>query len=299
MGPAMPDPDRASRPRSTGLAVMAALACLFPSGCATSDVADKDAFYLPENPDYTIVASALDSVRFTLTRTLRADERGHLVSVSSFVDPEGQPMGWHDFGNLEGPGWAANAVGGAWEIYCLGRFLGKADWRADAMRILDHVLDGGFVDEQTGFIRGYRETTTGKFCLNYKHRSDWFCPGSMAKIGFQLLSFADALSGDPRAGRMRAMAARCADWIRRNVEAVPNGWFPRRTDPAGRIYRKSPEGGNDRFWQTSADGLFILQLQAALTECRIENYSRPLKEKTRSEERRVGKECRSRWSPYH
>ena len=25
----------------------------------------------------------------------------------------------------------------------------------------------------------------------------------------------------------------------------------------------------------------------------------PIKPKTRSEERRVGKECRSRWSPYH
>ena len=28
-------------------------------------------------------------------------------------------------------------------------------------------------------------------------------------------------------------------------------------------------------------------------------YSRLLKENIRSEERRVGKECRSRWSPYH
>ena len=37
-------------------------------------------------------------------------------------------MGWHDFGNLEGPGWAANAVGGAWEIYALGGFLHKTDW---------------------------------------------------------------------------------------------------------------------------------------------------------------------------
>src|ERR1051326_3973989 len=27
--------------------------------------------------------------------------------------------------------------------------------------------------------------------------------------------------------------------------------------------------------------------------------SAPFREKTRSEERRVGKECRSRWSPYH
>ena len=30
-----------------------------------------------------------------------------------------------------------------------------------------------------------------------------------------------------------------------------------------------------------------------------ERYDRLAKEFTRSEERRVGKECRSRWSPYH
>ena len=104
------------------------------------------------------------------------------------MNPEGEVMGWHDFGNLEGPGWAANAVGGAWEIYRWGRFLGRPRLAVQrALRILDHVLDGGFLDEETGFIRGYRETTTGRFVLNYKHHSDWFCPGSMAKVAFQLL----------------------------------------------------------------------------------------------------------------
>ena len=170
------------------------------------DLRDRP-FYVPENPKYTIVDSALDSIRFTLEKTLRRDERGHLVSISSFVDPDGKVMGWHDFGNLEGPGWAANAVGGAYEIYSLGEFLHKPEWQDKGLAILDHVLDGGFIDEKTGFIRGYRETTTGKFCLNYKHNSDWFCPGSMAKIGFQLLIFADRLGDDPRARRMRAAAA--------------------------------------------------------------------------------------------
>ena len=148
-------------------------------------------FYVPENAKYTITDSALDSIRFTLEKTLRRDERGHLVSISSFVDPEGKVMGWHDFGNLEGPGWAANAVGGAYEIYTLGGYLQKPDWQNKALSILDHVLDGGFIDQKSGLIRGYRETTTGKFCLNYKHNSDWLCPGSMAKVAFQLLIFAD------------------------------------------------------------------------------------------------------------
>jgi hypothetical protein len=141
-------------------------------------------------------------------------------------------------------------------------------------------LECGFIEEKTGFIRGYRETTTGKFCLNYKHNSDWFCPGSMAKIAFQLLIFADELGDNPRNKRMRQVAIDCAAWIQQRVEAVANGWFPRRTTPEGKVYRKSPDGGNDSFWQTSADGLFILQLQAALTARKLADYSGTLKQKT-------------------
>jgi hypothetical protein len=236
-------------------------------------------FYLPANPAYSIVQSVEDSLRFTLEHTLQKDDHGHLVSISSFVDPQARVMGWHDFGNLEGPGWAANAVGGAWEIHRWARLVGKPECQSQALAILDHVLDDGFLEEATGFIRPYRETTTGKFCLNYKHNSDWLCPGSMAKIGYQLLGFADDLPGTERAHRMQQAAKRCAEWIDKNVEPVPNGWFPRRTDPQGRIYRKSPDGGQDSFWQTSADGLFILQLQAALTERRLADYRPALREK--------------------
>ncbi len=237
------------------------------------------AFYVAENPGYTIVASALDSVRFTLDKTLRNDEHGHLVSRSSFVDPEGNVMGWHDFGNLEGPGWAANAVGGAYEIYRLGGFLERPEWKTKALAILDHVLEDGFIDGETGLIWGYRETTTGRLCLNYKHNSDWLCPGSMAKIGYQLLIFADELGDDARVPRMREAALGCARWIDRHVLAVPNGWFPRRVTPAGELYRRSPDGGEDPFWQTSADSLFILQLQAALTDRGLADYRAPLREK--------------------
>jgi hypothetical protein len=221
----------------------------------------------------------VDSLRFTLTKTVKPDPRGHLVSISSFVNPEAEIMGWHDFGNLEGPGWAANAAGGAQEIYRWGKFLENPLWQSDALRILDHVLDGGFINETNGFITGYRETTTGKFCLNYKHNSDWFCPGSMAKVAFQLLTFADDLGNNPRAARMQQIAARTALWIERNVEPVPNGWFPRRTTPEGKLYRKSPDGGNDTYWQTSADGLFIIQLQAALTQRGIADYRPQMRQK--------------------
>jgi len=233
-------------------------------------------FYVPANPKYTIVDSAVDSVRFTVEKTLRPDERGHLVSISSFVDAEGNVMGWHDFGNLERPGWAANAVGGAHEIYAMGELLGKPEWQKAGLGVLDHVLEGGFIDENTGLIRPYRQTTDGKFCLNYKHHSDWLCPGSMAKVGFQLLLFADRLGDDPRAKRMRSSAVTCAAWIREHVERTPNGWFPRRTTPEGKLHRDS----GDRLWQTSADSLFIVQLQAALTERGLADYRAALKEST-------------------
>ena len=40
----------------------------------------------------------------------------------------------------------------------------------------------------------------------------------------------------------------------------------------------------------------------AVSSCSYDNFEEPkakLTGKARSEERRVGKECRSRWSPYH
>ncbi len=237
-------------------------------------------FYRPADPQYTLVDSVQDSLRFTVGRTLQCDSKGYLVSKSSFVDPEGQVMGWHDFGNLEGPGWAANALGGAWELYSWGRFLHKPEWQSNALSIIDHVLEAGFLDEQTGFIRGYRETTTGRFCLNYKHNSDWFCPGSMAKVAFQCLLLADELGSTRRARRLRALAGHTAEWLQNNLEPVPNGWFPRRTDATGKLYRQSPDGGPDPFWQTSADGLFIVQLQAALIQRGLAKHKPLLKEKS-------------------
>ena len=258
----------------------AVLSVQFVLGAPVLAAENGPVFYVPADPAYSLADSTLDSLRFTLMKTLRRDEHGHLVARSSFVKPDGAVMGWHDFGNLEGPGWAANAVGGAWEIHRWSRFLGRPEWHRDARDILDHVLEDGFLDAQTGFIRGYRETTTGRFALNYKHQSDWFCPGSMAKVAFQLLGFADDLRGDPRAARMRAMAVRTAAWLDAKVPPTPNGWYPRRVTPAGAVYRPSPEGGADPFWQTSADGLFILQLEAALSARGLADYRPILRTRT-------------------
>jgi hypothetical protein len=81
---------------------------------------------------------------------------------------------------------------------------------------------------------------------------------------------------------MRQAAVRCAHWIAKNVQPVPNGWFPRRCTPSGEVYRKSPDGGEDKFWQTSADGLFIIQLQAALTQRGLADYRKQMAEKIKT-----------------
>jgi len=158
-------------------------------------------FYLPENPKYTILDSARDSVRFAEGTLVPFD--GKLACKSSFVDQAGNVMGWHDFGNLEGPGWAANAVGGAYELYLFARHIRDPALAKKAILLLDHVLEDRFINYKTGFITGYRLTTTNKFCLNYQHKSNWFCPGSMAKIAYQLLIFSDLLSVSPLGDALR------------------------------------------------------------------------------------------------
>ncbi|MHC4539569.1 MAG: glycoside hydrolase family 172 protein [Planctomycetota bacterium] len=226
-------------------------------------------FYLPEDPSYTILDSARDSVRFA--ELTLVPYKGHLCSKSSFVDPNGAIMDWHDFGNLEGPGWAANAVGGAYELYMF----------AKAILLLDHVLEDGFIDDRTGFITGYRDTTKNEFCLNYQHKNNWFCPGSMAKVAYQLLVFGDHLD-DERKNRMYRIATRCAAWIDKNVKPTSNGWYPRRCTPAGKRYPKNCYGDSDILFKKSADGLFVIQLFTGLTDRNLADYRGRIREKVRA-----------------
>jgi hypothetical protein len=138
-----------------------------------------------------LFASARASAHFALSCLEPFD--GRLRAKSSFVKPDGEIMHWHDFGDLEGPGWAANAVGGAHLLWRWGRTVGDESIQASALALLDHVLEDGFIDAESGFIRPYYELAQQRFCLNYVHKDDWLCPGSLAKIGVQLLEFADDL----------------------------------------------------------------------------------------------------------
>jgi hypothetical protein len=237
----------------------------------------QSGFYLPEDPSYTILDSVRDSVRFAEFTLI--PYKGHLCSKSSFVDKDGNVMGWHDFGNLEGPGWAANAVGGAYEIYLFARHIRNPSLAQKALSLLDHVLEDGFIDYETGFITGYRDTVTDKFCLNYQHKNNWFCPGSMAKVAYQLLLFSGQLEGERR-HKMREAAIRAAEWLNAHVESTSNGWFPRRCESNGKHYPKNAYGDSDILFQKSGDGLFIIQLYTGLTRRGLADYREIVRQKT-------------------
>jgi hypothetical protein len=206
--------------------------------------------------------SARDSVRFALTCLEPVD--GRLRAISSFVNTQAEIMHWHDFGDLEGPGWAANALGGAHLLYRWGAFTGDAAVQDQAVLLVEHVLEDGFIDFQSGFIRPYYELAKKCFCLNYRHNDDWLCPGSLAKIGVQLLAFADDLPASERPGRMARAALGLGRWLRDHTPLLPNGWVPRRITRDGQPYPLSPEGRPDPIFDHSADGLYLLQLWAAL-----------------------------------
>ncbi len=221
--------------------------------------------------DDILFASARASVAFA-RRCLEPAATG-LRAKSSFVTPDGEAMHWHDFGDLEGPGWAANAVGGATLLYRWARYMGDEQLAAEATGILAHVLHDGFVDEATGFIRPYYDLAAGRFCLNYDHGDAWLCPGSLAKIGVQLLELADLLPAE-QADRPVAVATavRLAGWLKAHVPPLPNGWAPRRITPAGEPYPLNPHGAPDPIYDHSADGLYLLQLYAELTGRGLADY---------------------------
>ena len=213
------------------------------------------------SPDL-LFASADASVRFA-EACLEPVAEGRLRARSTFVDPGGAVMHWHDFGDLEGPGWAANAVGGAHLLYRWGAYTRDAALQNRALQLLAHVMEDGFIRDD-GFVWPYYDLARGSFCLNYSHTNDWLCPGSLAQIGVQMLDFASELTGTPWEARLRDTAANLGNWLTAHVPLLPNGWVPRRITAQGDAYPNSPDGGQDPIFDHSADGLFLLDLYARL-----------------------------------
>lgn len=225
-----------------------------------------------ENLSAILFASVRASAHFALT--CLEPYQGHLRARSSFVDPTGAVMHWHEFGDLEGPGWAANSIGGAKLLYQWGAYLGNRSIQTQALDLLDHVLEDGFIDPETGFIWPYFDIAQSRFCLNYTHNNAWLCPGSLAKIGTQMLELARILNEEDggtgqngpstRFSRLFRAARALGEWLHANTPLLPSGWVPRRITLQGLPYDQCPTGGPDAVFDHSADGLFLLELFAGL-----------------------------------
>ncbi|MBC7326848.1 hypothetical protein H5T87_01865 [bacterium] len=196
-------------------------------------------------------------------------------AISSFVDFNGTPMLWHDFGPLEGPGWASNSLGGAYELLLFSQEVGNGIYERDALGLLHHSLNCGFLRED-GFIIPYRHLLRNELCLNFKGHNDWFAPGSMARIALQMLWLSDVSGKD-----LSHYALKCALWLKENLEMAPNGWYPRRCYPDGKFYPfKAEEKIEDPISEISGDGSHILFLFAELSLRGAGDFRKEIERKT-------------------
>ncbi|MEA3225461.1 MAG: hypothetical protein U9Q07_05880, partial [Planctomycetota bacterium] len=72
-----------------------------------------------------------------------------------------------------------------------------------------------------------------------------------------------------------------AEWLDKNVESTPNGWYPRRCEPSGKHYPQNAYGDSDILFEKSADGLFIIQLNTALTQRGLADYKENVRRKVK------------------
>ncbi|NPU96936.1 MAG: hypothetical protein HPY51_06935 [Candidatus Omnitrophica bacterium] len=237
-----------------------------------------DRFYRAARHDYTIVDSLNDSLRFTTRRCLTTYQ-GNLCATSTFVDPEGIPAIWHEFGELEGVGWAANVVGGAHEILWFACFFNHPRMRAIGVSLLYHALEGGFFRED-GFVIPYRDIPSDKRYLNYLHKPEydhWFCPGSTAHIALQLLWAADLVS-EPLKSQLTEISLLISDWLWNHVKRLENGWYPRRCQPDGSPAPFNAMGSApDPQFDHSGDGTYLLWLWVELTRRGFKDYRKEIR----------------------
>lgn len=213
--------------------------------------------------------SAEQSVRFALHCLVPCN--GHLRANSTFVDVEGKPQLWHDFGALEGPGWAANSLGGASVLLRFGNAFAREDCVRAGNALIEHTL-AHFLDVHGRLQWLYRDTRTGVLYLNFKHGRQWLCPGSVARIVVQMLQCAERTEVVRWQRELTACAYNTARWLTAVTPVLANGWFPRRITPQGEPYPYAAEGGNDPIFEVSGDGTHLLWMWTELTRRGLGDY---------------------------
>jgi hypothetical protein len=230
------------------------------------------AFYLPEEPGYTIVSSALDTVRF-LFRVSDRDERDALVCRSIDATSDGELARYR--GRLmEGVGYCADSVFGAHMLVRLGRVVGRPEFEEAGLSYLDHVLAAGFFDDPDVPVKLYRDTETGALLDNLEGRAGYLELGHIARVGTHLLRISALDRDGGRAARCREIAGRTARWTQ-GTERCENGWFARRCTPEGGVFPYAANafgpvdldelGRPDPISDRSGSGMFALELLTEAT----------------------------------
>lgn len=191
------------------------------------------AFYLPEDPDNTILDSAIASVRFVAAVTDDPGD-GSLRCRSMDAMPDGTLLPFRGR-MIDGVGYCTDTVFAANQLIRFGRLVENDQLVTAAERLASHALSAGFFTDPALPVRMYLDTDTGQFLDNLEARDQYIEPGHMARVGHQLLMLSDVLADPAMALAAQAAATRIADWIP-TLERCANGWFPRRATPDGRVF---------------------------------------------------------------
>jgi hypothetical protein len=240
-------------------------------------------FFVPENSGYTIVDSALDSMRFMLHVSSR-DQDGRLYCRSVDADANGELVPYRGR-YMDGVGYCADSIFGAHVFIRMGRALLRPELEEAGFSYLDHALATGFFDDEEVPVLLYRNCDTAVFLHNLEARPDYLELPHIARVGDQLLRVA-ALDHDARrAERCRAVARRTAEWVAA-TERCANGWFPRRCTPTGAVVEYAPDAFGptdlsemrlpDPVFDSSGGGAFALQLLAGCTRLDLGDYTTEL-----------------------
>jgi hypothetical protein len=237
------------------------------------------AFYVPENAGFTILDSALASARYALS-VCEDPGDGTLQCRSVTTTADGSLVRYRGR-LLDGVGYCADSVFAANHLLRFGRLVGSDEMCTAGLRLGRHALTAGFFADPDIPVRMYRDAETGEFLDNLEARPEYVELGHMARVGHELIELMEFFDADLRASAETAVR-RLISWLRA-AEKCPNGWFPRRATPTGRLYDRSPDAlgptplsppfPSDPLFDRSGAGCFVIQLfvtaqRAGLAEMR-------------------------------